>query len=97
MSVTRTSGNAATAAQTPDNKPGKPVTLTLAQPKMVKSTVDVANDPSPALKPVERPTETEEELGIRALVEDTAARIQHRATIIATFAALNSNGGANAR
>ncbi|MDJ0630969.1 MAG: ATP-binding cassette domain-containing protein [Rhodobacter sp.] len=76
----------------PAKKPAKAVTLTLAQPQVVRGAeraADLAPSPANDPAPAPAPQAAADELGIRDLVEGAAARIQHRATLIATFAALN--------
>lgn len=73
------------------------MTLTLSQAPGVQPSAPVANMPvanSPEPMPAPEPApdvavQGSDELGIRSLVEGTATRIQHRATLISTFAALN--------
>ncbi len=63
--------------------PRKAVTLTLASPKPVQAAPVTVSTPAANTPP------DDDTLAIRDLVEGTAARIQHRATLIATYAALN--------
>ncbi|MCP3972227.1 MAG: ATP-binding cassette domain-containing protein [Rhodobacteraceae bacterium] len=59
----------------------------MAQPTITSA----ANSPAPLVEPVAKTSARPpgDEIGIRSLVEGTATRIQHRATLISTFAKLN--------